>query len=98
MHWEETVLKSQDIKWEAPKITNRKDGKLDFYLRLPLTNLFRMQAKISFMKGMLNMTNFMVEKQNSGELINEQDLERLFNDSGLPEISERLKRQAAESE
>ena len=91
MHWKETVIRSKSIKWKKVMPKTIEDGKLDFTLTLPLTSLFEYQAKTAFAQGMMTMMQFHVQFQTDGELIEIDDLIKLFNDCGLPEIAKRFK-------
>lgn len=86
MKWEETLIESKNIKWKH-HIENTKDGKLDFDLHLPLTGLFRGQAKHSFTQGMFTMLQFHIKHQEDDKAIEVEDLVALFNECGLPEIA-----------
>jgi len=87
MHWEESLIKSKNIEWEY-KFNNTNDGKLDFDLHLPLTELFRWQAKKAFEDGMRTMLQFHIKHQESGKAIGIDDLTELFEECGLPEVAE----------
>ena len=86
MHWEETLIKSKSIKWKQ-RIKNTNDGKLDFDFHLPLTELFRSQARESFTHGMFTMLQFHAKHQGNEKAIELEDLVALFNECGLPEIA-----------
>jgi hypothetical protein len=88
--WESTLIKSENIKWKH-KLTVKMDGKLDFDLHLPLTELFRQQAKKSFAAGMMIMMNYHIVRQVEGESITVDDLVELLNNVGLPEHAKDLK-------
>ncbi len=90
MNWEDTVIKSKDIKLTRPRIKSVNDGSLDFNLRLPLTGLLRGQAKMAFSQGMLIMLLFHVKHQVEERAIETDDLVGLFNGCGLPEIAKQL--------
>ena len=90
MHWTETIIKSKSIKWKRVIPKTIEDGKLDFTLNLPLTSLFEYQAKSSFAQGMMAMMQFHIQSQTDSKLIEVDDLIKLFNDCGLPEISKQL--------
>jgi hypothetical protein len=84
--WESTLIKSKDFKWKSV-YKNKEDGKLDFDLHLPLTALFKRQAKQSFAQGMIVMMGYFISKQNENKSIDANDLDLLFNQVGLPEIA-----------
>jgi hypothetical protein len=88
--WESTLLKSKNITWKHV-LKNTDDGKLDFDLHLPLTELFKSQAKHSFEVGMMMMLNYQIFKQLKGEQIQLEDLVELLNKVGLPEVSNQIK-------
>jgi len=93
MNWEDTLIKSTNIKWNRPRIKSTNDGKLDFDLHIPLTELFRGQAKTSFAHGMMTMMQFHVSHQEDNkEKIELKDVVDLFNECGLPEIAKKLTR------
>lgn len=87
--WESTLIKSENIKWKH-KLTVKKDGKLDFNLHLPLTELFRHQAKKSFAEGLTVMMNYFITKQIERESITVQALVELLINVGLPEYAKDL--------
>ena len=89
MNWEETLIKSKNIKWKH-LIKNTGDGKLDFVLHLPLTELFRAQAKYSFGCGMWTMMQFEIKHQEDKKSIEVSDVVALFNECGLPEIADKI--------
>ena len=90
MHWKDTVIKSSQIKWRNIKPKSIDDGKLDFDLHIPFTNLFERQAKISFAQGMMTMMQFHTQSQTDKKLIEISDVVKLFNECGLPEIAKRF--------
>ncbi len=99
MHWKETVLKSEQIKWKGPRIKNIADGKLDFNIHLPLTALFEDQAKQAFAHGMLTMYAFLTTDQHQEvKIITRADLSKLFQDCGLPEIAKQIEEKSNENE
>lgn len=91
MNWEEILIKSKDIKWKH-HLKNTSDGKLDFDLHLPLTDLFRGQTKIAFSQGMLTMLQFHIKHQEDKKAIEVEDLVALFRECGLPEIADEISR------
>ena len=91
MHWKDTLIKSKTIKWKRVTPKTIEDGKLDFTLTLPLTSLFEYQAKAAFAQGMMTMMQFHIQSQTDNKLIKIEDIVKLFNDCGLPEIAEQLK-------
>ena len=90
MNWENTVIKSEDIKWKRPPIKNIKDGKLDIIITIPLTDLIRSQAKHSFMQGMSVVIDFFVKHQKENKPIEHDELVTLFKECNLPELVERI--------
>lgn len=92
MNWEETLIKSKDIKWKQ-HVKNTSDGKMDFDLHLPLTELFRAQARESFAKGMFTVLQFHAKHQKDKKIIGVEDLVALFNECGLPEIAKKISSQ-----
>jgi len=88
--WESTLIKSKDVKWKHI-LKNTDDGKLDFDLHLPLTELFRFQAKHSFKMGLITMIQFQIEQQIKNKPASNEDLIELFNKVGLPELANELK-------
>jgi S-methylmethionine-dependent homocysteine/selenocysteine methylase len=61
MNWKDTLIKSEDITWKNPKIKNLKDGRIDFILTIPLTNIVEMQARLSFLKAIREYHFFMID-------------------------------------
>ncbi len=93
MNWEETLIKSKDIKWRY-HVKNTDDGKLDFDLHLPLTGLFKMQTRMAFANGMITMLRFHVKHQADKKAVEIEDLVALFNECGLPEIADKMMNEA----
>ncbi len=93
MGWERTLLKSTDLKWQH-KIKNTADGKMDFDLRLPLTDLFKAQAKQSYAQGLMDAINFIIKHE--GDNFTKEDLFKLFNEAGLSDLNEALKKMIGE--
>lgn len=89
-HWEETVIKSKDIKWKH-RMKTTDDDKLDFDLHLPLTELFRGQARGAFLQGMLTVIQFHIKQQEDDKPVAVEDLASLFNECGFPEIALKMK-------
>ena len=87
MNWKETVLKSSEIKWRRPKMKSVDDGKLDFIIHLPLTNLFRRQAKRAFSHGVAATLAFIAKHQESGRPIETSDIVAFLNECDLPELA-----------
>lgn len=83
-HWRDALATSKEIKWQRPHIKNVEDGKLDMKITIPLTELFEAQTKRAFGYGMLAMLDFHVHREKP---IKVEDIVKLFNDFGLPEIA-----------
>lgn len=90
MHWKETLIKSEQIKWKKVAPKNIEDGRLDFTHTLSLTNLFENQAKTAFANGMLTMLQFHIQSRVDNKPIEVNDLAKLFNGCGLPEIAKQF--------
>jgi hypothetical protein len=52
------LIKSKNVKWKPVEIKNVEDGKMDFILTIPLTEMFDNQAKAAFMGGVLALFKF----------------------------------------
>jgi hypothetical protein len=85
-NWRDTLLKSKDIKWKQ-KLTNVEDGKLDFDLHLPLTELFEKQAFYSFLAGMVLVFKFNMDILKENRSIEVADLHKLFTDAGYSQFA-----------
>lgn len=88
-HWKDTVIK--DIKWKQPKLTTTEDGKLDFNIHIPLTDLFETQAKYSFMAGVVIALNFYGDAQTINKVITQAELHEWMNKIGMGDIVNKLK-------
>ena len=92
MNWRDTLLKSSDIKWKQ-KVKSTDDGKLDFDLHLPLTELFERQALLSYLQGaydvLMFQTNF--RSNNPGKTIEVEDIAKHFIECGLPQVAVKLR-------
>ena len=86
-NWKDTLIKSKNIKWKQ-KLTNVEDGKLDFDLHLPLTELFEKQAFTSFLYGMIFVFKFDMGILKENRSIEVADLHKLFTDAGYPEFAD----------
>ena len=89
MHWRESLIKSEDIKWK-PMLKVINDNNLDFNLHLPLTALFEAQARQAFAFGMVTMMKFHIGYQGDEKPIEIADVIKLFNDCGLPEVAKKI--------
>jgi len=89
MHWKETLIKSSDIKWKH-HLKSTDDGRLDFDLHLPLTELFKKQAQVAMLQGMMNMLMFYVDAQKDGNQIGHEDLAKLFTDCGFRKMGKKM--------
>lgn len=67
VNWKDTVIKNKDIQWKHPKIKYVEDGKIDFILTLPLTHIIEMQAKRSFLMGIMDYNAFIVDLLTDGK-------------------------------
>ena len=94
-HWRETLIKSEDIKWNRPRVKTIKDGKLDFILTVPITNLFEGQARQSFAEGMVEMLKFHIN--HDAKPIEFPEIVKLFKDCGLPEVARALSKYDGDS-
>ena len=95
-HWEDTLIKSSDIKWKRLRVTSTDDGKMDLDLHLPLTNLFRGQAKRSFEAGIAAAFQFHMKIYEESRPIEIEDLASFFNECGLPELAKQVIERAEE--
>jgi len=91
MHWKETLIRSEQIKWKRLPVKHIADGKMDIQVNIPLTDLCEAQAKEAFTGGMLTMLQFHVQRQVEERAIEIADLIKLFNDCGLPEAANQFK-------
>ena len=88
--WERTLIKSMEIKWKH-KMRIIADGELDLDLHIPLTDLFKAQAKIAYVHGVFDMLKFQAKQQGENKTIEVQDLYDFFINAGYPEIAARFK-------
>ncbi len=80
MNYLDTVLQNKDIKWKHPKMKIIEDGKVEFILTIPFTDILKEQAYRSFAAGMVALLKFFEENK----------------DADIDEIAERLEIQMAE--
>ena len=96
MHWRDSLLKSEQVKWRRPPVKNIKDGKLDILITLPLTALFEVQAQRAFGDGMLAMATFQIKMYEANKVPQLTDFVKLFEEVGLPGYAEQLAKRGNE--
>jgi hypothetical protein len=93
MNYKDTVLKQGQFSWKPSKWKESKDGKIDLRINIPLTNLFDVQAKQSFMRGVAEALSFMGNCQKDETMITSELLKSKFKEWGIPELGEIMDKQ-----
>ena len=84
MNYKDTILKQKEFNWTNPKINISKDGKVDFDIHIPLTDILDKQAQRSFTFGVIELMKFAAKLQQKEQLITPSLLRSKFIEWGLP--------------
>lgn len=84
MNWEETLITK--IDWGKPKLKVVEDDSMELHINISLMALLENQARISFLKAILATLSFVTTAQEQNRAITPEDMEKFFDDCGLPEL------------